>query len=108
MAEEIRRDPVTGDTVVVRSSSGSNTLLIIVLLLVALAALAYFTGLIKVGGKLEAPNVSISGGQTPDVTTGKIVAGTTKQTIDVPKVETTKKEIDVPVIGVEKAPPANK
>ena len=110
MAEQIRRDPVTGDTIVVRSSSGSgsNTLLIIVLLLFALAALAYFTGLINVGGKLAVPNVSVTGGETPTVTTGKIVAGTTKRTIDVPKVETTKKEVDVPEIGIEKAPPANK
>ena len=106
MAEEIRRDPVTGDTVVVRRG-GNSTLLIVLLIAVALAALAYFMGLINVGGKLEAPKVSVSGGETPTVTTGEIVAGTTKTTVDVPKVETTKKEIDVPVIGVKKAPDAS-
>ena len=106
MAEEIRRDPVTGDTVVVRRG-GNSTLLIIVLLALALAALAYFTGLINIGGKLAAPNVSVTGGETPNVTTGEIVAGTSKQTVDVPKVETTKKEIDVPTIGVKKAPDAS-
>ncbi len=106
MAEEIRRDPVTGDTVIVKRGGG-NGLLIVVLLLIALAALAYFTGLINIGGKLAAPDVSVTGGQTPTVTTGEIVAGTTKQTVDVPQVETTKKEIDVPTIGVKKAPPAS-
>lgn len=106
MAEEIRRDPVTGDTVVVRRGGGSG-LWIVLLLLVALAALAYFTGLINVGGKLAPPTVSVSGGETPTVTTGAIVAGTTKQTVDVPKVETQKQTIDVPTLGVKKAPPAN-
>lgn len=106
MADEIRRDPATGETVVVKRG-GNTGLIIAILLLLALVALAYFTGLINVGGKLEAPKVSVTGGEVPKVTTGEIVAGTTKQTVDVPKVETTKKEIDVPAIGIKKAPTTN-
>ena len=106
MVEEVRRDPVTGDTVVVRRG-GNSTLWIVLLLLIALAALAYFTGLINVSGKVEAPKVSVTGGETPTVTTGKIVAGTRKEVVDVPTVVTEKKVVDVPVAGVQKAPGAD-
>ena len=95
MVDEIRRDPVTGDTVVVRrGGGGSNTLLIVLLLVAALAALAYFTGFINVNGG-SAPKVSVTGGSAPEVTTGKLVVGTEKKVVDVPKV------------GVEKAPAAD-
>ena len=104
MAEEIRRDPVTGGTVVVKR--GGSGLWIVLLLIVALAALAYFTGLLNVGGKFAPPTVSVSGGEMPTVTTGAIVTGTTQQTVNVPKVETQKQTIEVPTLGVKKALPA--
>ncbi len=91
MADEIRRDPVTGDTVIVKRGGGGSTLLIVVLLLIALAALAYFTGLVNFNPG-QAPKMV--GGEAPSITTGKIVTGTKKELVD------------VPVVGMQKAPPA--
>jgi len=88
MVDEVRRDPVTGDTVVVRRSGGGSGLLIVLLILVALAALAYFTGFINVDpGKVP----TLVGGEAPKIETGKIVTGTKKEVVD------------VPVVGVQKA-----
>lgn len=88
MVDEVRRDPVTGDTVVVRRSGGGSGLLIVLLILVALAALAYFTRFINVNpGK--AP--TLVGGQAPTIETGKIVVGTKKEIVD------------TPTLGVQKA-----
>lgn len=91
MVEEVRRDPVTGEAVVVKRGGGNSTLLIVLLLAAALAALAYFTGLLNFSGKVEAPKVSVQGGELPDASVGKVVVGTKKETID------------VPVVGVQKA-----
>ncbi len=94
MVDEVRRDPVTGDTVVVRRSGGGGSTLVLVLLVIAaLAALAYFTGFL--GGTLPtAPKVSVEGGSPGELHTGKIVTGTHKEVVDVPDVK------------VEKAPDA--
>lgn len=85
---------------------GNNGLLIALLILGALVVAAFATGLIKMDGG-EAPAVSVDAGKLPDVETGKIVAGTTETTVDVPDVDidvdTKKAEVDVPVIGIQQA-----
>lgn len=90
-----------------RNSGG--TIIIVVLIIAALAFIAAFAfGLIGVHQTRDtrAPEVSVSGGQTPafDVKTAKVQFGTRKTDIDVPKVDvgTTQQSIEVPTIAVTK------
>ncbi len=97
------------DRTTVRVEKRSNSGLIIgvtVALAIVVVALLFLTGFWSAdmkGGELPKVNVSAQGGALPDVDlkSKEVVVGTTKTTVDVPKVETEKKEIDVPVVGVK-------
>jgi len=83
---------------------------IIVAVVAVLAIIAAFAfGLIDINQtrEMKAPEVQVSGGQTPafDVDTAKVNVGTKTTDVTVPKVDvgTTKEEIKVPTVDVEKA-----
>ena len=87
-----------------RRGGAGKTIAIIVAVALLIVALLFLTGFwrMNASGDLKAPEVSVKGGEVPnvDVDSKKIVVGTTETTVDVPKVETEKKTIDVPVVGV--------
>lgn len=83
---------------------------IIVGVIAVLAVIAAFAfGLIDINQtrEMKAPDVQVSGGQTPafDVDTAKVNVGTKTTDVTVPKVDvgTTKEEIKVPTVDVDKA-----
>lgn len=83
---------------------------IIVAIIAVLAVIAAFAfGLIDINQtrEMKAPDVQVSGGQTPafDVDTAKVDVGTKAADVTVPKVEvgTTKEQIKVPTVDVQKA-----
>jgi hypothetical protein len=87
-----------------RRSSFGRTILILLLIAAVIAAILFATGFWSAsmkGGNL--PEVSVKGGDLPnvDVKSKEIVVGTTKTTVDVPKIETKKTTIDVPTVGVK-------
>ncbi|GGI72341.1 hypothetical protein GCM10007973_06700 [Polymorphobacter multimanifer] len=69
---------------------GVSPVLIIILVLVVGVVLAFATGLLSLNssGELRAPDVTVSGGETPDVDldTGSIDVGTETRTVEVPDV----------------------
>ena len=95
----------TRDTYVEPRRSGfGRTVLILLLIAAVIAAILFATGFWSAsmkGGNL--PEVSVKGGDLPsvDVKSKEIVVGTTKTTVDVPKIETKKTTIDVPTVGVK-------
>jgi len=87
-----------------RGGSAGRTIAIILIIAAAIAAVLFATGFwsAKVdGGAL--PTVSVKGGNLPsvDVDSKEVVVGTSKTTVDVPKIETEKTTIDVPTVGVK-------
>ncbi len=94
-------------TVHVEKRSNSGLIIgVIVAIAIAVVAFLFVTGFWSAnmkGVELPKVNVSAQGGALPDVDlkSKEVVVGTTKTTVDVPKVETEKKEIDVPVVGVK-------
>jgi hypothetical protein len=70
---------------------GSRTIVIVVAVIVLLAVVGYALGLFNVdaSGDLKTPEVSVSGGEIPEVQleTGSIDVGTEETTIDVPTVD---------------------
>jgi hypothetical protein len=70
---------------------GSRTIVIVVAVIVLLAVVGYALGLFNVdaSGDLKTPEVSVSGGEIPEVQleTGDIDVGTEETTIDVPTVD---------------------
>ncbi|WP_300537516.1 hypothetical protein [Sphingosinicella sp.] len=70
---------------------GSRTIVIVVAVIVLLAVVGYALGLFNVdaSGDLKTPEVSVSGGEIPEVQleTGDIDVGTKETTIDVPTVD---------------------
>ncbi len=70
---------------------GISPILIIILVLIVAVVLAFATGMISLNstGELRAPEVSVSGGETPDVDveTGSIDVGTETRTVEVPDVD---------------------
>jgi hypothetical protein len=87
-----------------RRGGAGKTIAIILAVLLLIAAALFLTGFWKVNtsGELKAPEISVKGGEVPDVDVDskKVVVGTKQTTVDVPKVETEKKTVDVPVVGV--------
>lgn len=87
-----------------RSNAGRNLgiLAAVVLICVALLFLSGFWSADMKGGALPKVDVKAEGGSLPDVDlkSKEVVVGTSKTTVDVPKVETEKKVIDVPTVGV--------
>jgi hypothetical protein len=75
-----------------RGTTG-RTVAIILLLAVLLAVAAWVLGLFRVdtSGRLEAPEVSVSGGEVPEVEveTADIDVGTKTETIEIPTIEVT-------------------
>lgn len=88
----------------VRRGGAGKTIAIIVAVALLIVALLFLTGFWKMNtsGELKAPEVSVKGGEVPDVDmdSKKIVVGTKETSVDVPKVTTEKEKIDVPVVGV--------
>ncbi|MBB4633851.1 hypothetical protein [Sphingosinicella soli] len=88
---------------------GSRTIVIVVAVIVLLAVLGYALGLFNVSatGDLKTPEVSVSGGEIPEVQveTGEIDIGTEKATVSVPDVDVTtdEVEIDVPTLDINPA-----
>lgn len=82
-----------GNIVVREKRSGGGFLLSLILVLIAAVAIAWFLGLISfsTSGALEAPKVSVSGGEVPkvDVQTADINVGTRTETVEVPTVQVT-------------------
>ena len=92
------------ETVVVKRRSGGSVLAVVIVAIVVIVGLLFATGFFsaKVTKDGAMPEVSVKGGELPavDVDSKKVVVGTSKTTVDVPKVETEKKTVDVPTIGV--------
>ncbi len=88
---------------------GSRTIVVVVAVIVLLAVGGYALGLFNVDatGELKTPEISVTGGEIPEVQveTGKIEVGTEKATVPVPEVEvkTDKVEIDVPTVDIKPA-----
>ena len=82
-----------GNLIVRERRSGGGFLLGLVLVTLAGLAIAWFLGLISfsTSGDLEAPKVSISGGEVPklDMHTADIDVGTRQETVAVPTVKVT-------------------
>ena len=87
-----------------RRNGAGKTIAIVLAVVLVIVALLFLTGFWRVNtsGELKAPEVSVKGGEVPnvDMDSKKIVVGSKETTVDVPKVETEKKKIDVPVVGV--------
>lgn len=101
---EYRTNNGTGEPVYVERRSNAGMIIgIIAVIAILIVGLLFLTGFwsAKVTRPGELPKVSVSGGQAPkvDVDSKKVVVGTEKKTVDVPKVETEKKTISVPVVG---------
>jgi hypothetical protein len=82
-----------------RENSGPGRLIAIVALLALLGlAAAWATGLFNIGtsGTLQAPKVSVQGGEVPavEVETADIDVGTKTETVEVPTVTITKPDDD--------------
>lgn len=73
----------------------------IAVLIVAILFLTGFWSADMKGGSL--PQVQVKGGSVPDVNlkSKEVVVGSSKTTVDVPKIGTEKKQIDVPTVGVK-------
>lgn len=88
-----------------RSNAGVMVAVIagVILLGVAVLFLTGFWNADVNGGALPKVDVKAEGGELPDVDvkSKELVVGTSKTTVEVPKVETEKKEVDVPTIGVK-------
>lgn len=87
-----------------RRSSGGTIMIVAPIAMLAIVGVLFATGFWSAsvkGGKL--PEVSVKGGNLPnvDVKSKQIVVGTTKTSVDLPKLETKKTTIDVPVVGVK-------
>lgn len=89
-------------------SGGGRTIGLIILVLVVLAAIAWAAGLFNVdtSGSLKAPEVSVKGGEVPDVQveTAKVSVGSKQEPITVPDVhvDTKKTSVTVPTVSVDK------
>lgn len=81
---------------------------LVLLAIVVIAGIAWAAGLFNVdtSGQLKAPEVSVGGGELPDVQveTAKIGVGSKEETVTVPDVSVDTKEetINVPTISVDK------
>lgn len=88
---------------------GSRTIVIVVAVIVLLAVVGYALGLFNfdTSGQLKTPEVSVSGGEIPEVQleTGDIDIGTEKATVPVPEVNVTTDDvqIDVPTVDIDRA-----
>lgn len=86
---------------------GSRTIVVVVAVVVLLAVVGYALGLFNVdaSGDLKTPEVSVTGGEIPElqVETGEIDVGTEKATVPVPEVDvkTDNVEIDVPTVDIK-------
>ena len=95
----------TTDPVVEKRSGAGRTILIILVVIAVIVGLLFATGFwsanVTKSGAL--PEVSVKGGALPkvDVDSKEVVVGTSKKTVDVPKVKTEKETISVPTVGVK-------
>ena len=88
---------------------GSRTIVIVVAVIVLLAVVGYALGLFNfdTSGNLKTPEVSVSGGEIPEVQleTGNINVGSEEASVPVPNVDVTTDnvQIDVPTIDIDRA-----
>lgn len=104
MAEYRNTDGTT--TYVERRSNTGMIIGGIVLAILVIVALLFMTGFWSAnvsGGAMPKVNVSAKGGAMPDVDlkSKKVVVGTSKTTVDVPKIKTEKETVSVPTVGVK-------
>jgi len=102
---EYRNQDGTTTYVEKRSNTGmivGGIVLLVLIVVGFLFATGFWSADVK-GGALPKVNVSAKGGDLPDVDvkSKEIVVGTSKTTVDVPKVKTEKESISVPVVGVK-------
>jgi len=88
-----------------RSNTGMviGGIVVAILIVVGLLFATGFWSADVKGGALPTVDVSADGGALPDVDvkSKELVVGTSKTTVDVPKIETEKTTIDVPTVGVK-------
>ena len=90
------------------SNNGSRNIVLVLVAIVALLLIAWAAGLFNVdtSGSLKAPEVSVQGGEVPDVQveTAKVDVGSKDETIKVPEVKVDSKEtsIKVPTLDIQK------
>lgn len=92
------------------TGGGSRSLIIIVLVIAVIALVTNLLGLWNMdsSGKLEAPDVAVTGGSVPDVQveTADVDVGTTNETVKVPDVDidvsTDDATVKVPTIDVNR------
>lgn len=96
----------TTDRVVVEKRSGAGRVILIILVVAAvivglLFATGFWSANVTKSGAL--PEVSVKGGALPkvDMDSKEVVVGTSKTTVDVPKVKTEKETVSVPTVGVK-------
>ena len=87
-----------------RRGNGGTIVIVALIAIVAIVGVLFATGFWSAsvkGGNL--PQVSVKGGDLPkvDVNSKELVVGTTKTSVDLPKIETQKTTINVPVVGVK-------
>jgi beta-lactam-binding protein with PASTA domain len=96
----------TTEPVVVEKRGGAGRAILIILLVIAvvvglLFATGFWSANVTKSGAL--PEVSVKGGSLPkvDLDSKEVVVGTSKKTVDVPKVKTEKETVSVPTLGVK-------
>lgn len=98
------RTETTNTYVEPRRSNVGTTIALILLAIAAIVGVLFATGFWSAtvkGGAL--PEVSVKGGDLPnvDVQSKEVVVGTTKTSVELPKIETQKTTIDVPTVGIK-------
>lgn len=95
----------TTDTVVEKRGGAGRVILIVLVVIAVIVGLLFATGFwsAKVTKDGSLPEVSVKGGALPkvDMDSKEVVVGTSKTTVDVPKVKTEKETVSVPTVGVK-------
>jgi hypothetical protein len=94
----------TTDTVVVKRRGPGRTIAIVLLVIAVIVGLLFATGFWSADMKDGAlPEVSVKGGALPkvDMDSKEVVVGTSKTTVEVPKVKTETETVEVPTVGVK-------
>ncbi|HXH17343.1 MAG TPA: hypothetical protein VNJ10_14580 [Sphingomonas sp.] len=93
------------ETVVVKRRGPGTTIAIVLVVIAIIVGLLFATGFwsadVTKSGAL--PEVAVKGGALPkvDMDSKEVVVGTSKTTVEVPKVKTETETVDVPTIGVK-------
>lgn len=95
----------TTEPVIEKRSNTGRTIVIVLVAIAVIVGLLFATGFWSANVTKEGalPEVSVKGGALPkvDMDSKKVVVGTSKTTVDVPKVKTEKETVSVPTVGVK-------